>query len=299
MQKLLVIAGATATGKTSLGIGIAKMFGGEIISADSRHVYKGLDIISGKDIPKDIPIWGIDLVSSTQDCSVSLYQKVGVQAIHAIEGHHNLPIVVGGTGLYISSLIRDHDVMQVPRNVSLRQVLEKKDVDGLIKHLQKVDAEKYASMNQSDVHNPRRLIRAIEVGEWKVHHQQIERLVPAFDTLFIGLSCDEDVLKERIRKRVNERIDNGALEEAKRLESLLDARMPAFSTLGFSYLIQFIHHEITKDVLIESWTNAEYAYAKRQKTWFRKEKNIHWFDISDLDYRASIEKLVKEWYTQK
>lgn len=126
MQKLLVICGATATGKTALGVYMAKLFVGEIISADSRHVYKGLDIISGKDIPQDVPVWLNDLVSVTEDCSVSLYQAAAVHAIQTIQNHDALPIVVGGTGLYISSLIRPYDTIQIPRNMPLRTKLEKK-----------------------------------------------------------------------------------------------------------------------------------------------------------------------------
>ncbi|MEK7577925.1 MAG: tRNA (adenosine(37)-N6)-dimethylallyltransferase MiaA [Patescibacteria group bacterium] len=299
MQKLLVICGATATGKTALGVYMAKLFVGEIISADSRHVYKGLDIISGKDIPQDVPVWLNDLVSVTEDCSVSLYQAAAVHAIQTIQNHDALPIVVGGTGLYISSLIRPYDTIQIPRNMPLRTKLEKEDVPELAKHLYEIDAKKFSSMNHSDLHNPRRLIRAIEVGEWKLHHKKIPTLVPSFDVLSIGLSCDEDILKERIHKRVIERIDGGALEEATRLENVLEVHMPAFSTLGFSQLLQYLHHEVTKEALVAEWTRREYAYAKRQTRWFRKEKNIVWFDIHTSNNFAAIEKLVREWYTKK
>lgn len=102
--------------------------------------------------------------------------------------------------------------------------------------------------------------------------QKIPTLVPSFDVLSIGLSCDEDILKERIHKRVIERIDGGALEEATRLENVLEVHMPAFSTLGFSQLLQYLHHEVTKEALVAEWTRREYAYAKRQTRWFRKEK---------------------------
>ena len=299
MQKLLVICGATATGKTALGVELAKIFGGEIIVADSRHVYKGLDIISGKDIPKDVPVWLSDLVPVTEDCSVALYQNEALSAMRAIDERHTLPIVVGGTGLYISSLTKKYDTIHVPRNTDLRQVLEKENTDSLSKRLEKVDKDKFVSMNQSDRNNPRRLIRAIEVGEWKLHHKKILHPIPSFDVLTVGLSCDEQLLKERIHKRVVERVEGGAIEEAARLESLLDERMPAFSTLGFSLLIKFLHHELSKEALIEGWTRAECGYAKRQNLWFRKEKNIQWFDIGKSDYKTSIEKLVKEWYTQK
>lgn len=316
MQKLLVICGATATGKTAIGVQLAKKFDGEILSADSRQVYKGLDCIAGKDIKKgqkprvindlitysieNISLWLYDLVKVYEECSVSVYARAAKKAIEIISQRNNkLPIVVGGTGLYISSIIKSIDTIDVPRNTALRTELENKDVDMLRMRLKEIDSQKYTSMNHSDLYNPRRLIRAIEVGLWKVTHNLYKSVEPSFDVLYIGLKSDEASQRERIRLRVIERMNSCAVQEAERLVFSIDEQMPSYSTLGLSHLFSYLHGDLTKEQVIDLWTKDECAYAKRQETWFRKEKDIVWFDTSNSSFKDSIEKLVGEWYTKK
>lgn len=316
MQKLLVICGATATGKTAVGVQLAKKFGGEILSADSRQVYKGLDCIAGKDIPKgqqpvvidnlatyaieNIPIWLYDLVNIHEECSVSVYAAVGKKALSIItQTNKKLPIVVGGTGLYISSLIRSIDTIDIPQNKVLRKELEKEDVEKLQARLQEIDSQKFSSMNHSDRQNPRRLIRAIEVGVWKVTHDTRKKAEPSFDVLYIGLKSDQASQRERIRLRVIDRMNSCAVQEAERFIDIIDKRMPSYSTLGLSLLCSYLHGDLTKEEVVDQWTRDECEYAKRQETWFRKEKDIVWFDITNPQFTHSIEKLVREWYTKK
>lgn len=316
MQKLLVICGATATGKTAAGVQLAKKFDGEILSADSRQVYKGLDCIAGKDIPKgqkpvvidnlatyaieNIPIWLYDLVNIYEQCSVSVYARAGKKAISIIaQRNKKLPIVVGGTGLYISSLIRAIDTIDIPQNTVLRTELEKEDVENLQTRLQKIDSQKLFSMNHSDRQNPRRLIRAIEVGVWKATHNTLKIVKPMFDVLYIGLKSDQASQRERIRLRVIDRMNSCAVQEAEKFIQIIDKRMPSYSTLGLSLLFSYLHGDLTKEEVVDQWTKDEYAYAKRQETWFRKEKDIVWFDIANSQFTHSIEKLVGEWYTKK
>lgn len=323
MQKLLIVSGVTATGKTSVGVRLAKLFGGEILSADSRQVYKGLDCITGKDIEKGqkptvsgsfifrdiindlvtytidgIPIWLYDLASVSQSCNVSLYKKAAIAAIDVIRENNTLPIVVGGTGLYISSLTQTIDTLDVPQNNPLRIVLEKEHVRALQKRLEKIDSNKFFSMNHSDVTNPRRLIRAIEVGEWMVNNTNVQQKKRVFDIFFIGLFSDGESQRQRIRERVVERINACAVKEARLLVGKIDEHTPAYSTLGLSLLFHYIHGDVSKEEVIDQWVSAEYAYAKRQETWLKKEKNIVWFDRNTPEYFEVIEKKVREWYTK-
>lgn len=316
MQKLLVICGATATGKTAIGVQLAKIFDGEILSADSRQVYKGLDCISGKDITKgqlpvvidnlvtytieNISLWLYDLVNIYEECSVSVYARAAKKAISIItQRNRKLPIVVGGTGLYISSLIKSIDTIDIPRNAVLRKELEKEDVDTLKTRLKKIDSQKLISMNHSDLFNPRRLIRAIEVGLWKETHDTLKIVESSFDVLYIGLKSEEVSQRGRIRQRVIDRMNFCAVQEAEKLVNVIDKKMPSYSTLGLSLLFRYLQGDLTKEKVIDLWTKDECAYAKRQETWFRKEKDIVWFDIANAQFKHSIEKLVGEWYTKK
>lgn len=324
-QKLLIITGATATGKTAIGVHLAKMFGGEILSADSRQVYKGLDCITGKDIekgqkpivsgscifrgiPRDlvtytidgIPVWLYDLVSLKDACSVALYRYAAMSAMDIVCTRRGLlPIVVGGTGLYVSSFTRAIDTLDIPQDTMLRDVLDTETVEALKKRLQGIDNEKFLLMNNSDRNNARRLVRAIEVGEWKLKYKSVQSKKPSFDILSLGIFSDEVSQKERIKQRVVKRVNSCAVREAKRLVGKVDPHMPSYTTLGLSLLFTYLRGDIEKDALIDQWTTAEWAYAKRQETWFRKEKNIIWFDIANPHAVSLIEKLVGEWYTKK
>ena len=177
MKKLLIICGSTATGKTNLALKLSKIFSGQIISADSRQVYKGMDIGTGKDLPqkakqykdghyliKKIKVWGYDLVKPNQDFSVAHFINFAIPRIKKIWTARELPILVGGTGLYLQALTKPLNTIAIPADQVLRQQLSKLNVLSLQKKLKKLDFDKYQKMNHSDQHNPRRLIRAIEIN---------------------------------------------------------------------------------------------------------------------------------------
>lgn len=290
MNKFLIICGPTATGKTNLAVRIAKEYNGELVSADSRQVYTGLDIITGKDRPEgNIPIWLYDVVSPSEFFSVSQYQRLAQSAIDDIASRGKLPIIVGGTGLYIRSLVRPIETITVPQDETYRSKLAQMPVSQMQTLIQEQDGEKWTHMNDSDRANPRRLVRALEVSKWKKNHTIQARITPSYDILWIGLSSDMNMLKDKIRLRVISRIEGGAIDEVK--------KWPAISALGVRFILQYIDNKITKEELIDRWTHDEFLYAKRQMTWFKKEPAIQWFDIANLDVGQKVEEQVARWYT--
>lgn len=337
VSKLLVVCGPTATGKTELGVRLAKKFNGEIISADSRQVYKGMDVITGKDIevnsklktpclagrqenlklnitnPKfdvgyrlkdDIPVWLVDVVEPDYLFNAGEYGMLAQKVINDIWSRNKLPIVVGGTGFYIKTIIDPFDTYMIPPNKLLRKELEQLSLDILQERIIKEDPERWNSMNESDSKNPRRLIRALEVSEWKKRHQQKFSVVKIIDPekiLLIGLRTDfKNVLRERINTRIEKRATEGAIEEVKRLMDKKHSRfLPSLTTTGASELIKYIEKKQTLKEAIISWQYRETFYAKRQITWFRKEKKIKWFDVNFSDYPEKIEEIVSKWYTAK
>ncbi len=360
MNKLLVICGPTATGKTALGIRLAKKFGGEIISADSRQVYKGMDVITGKDIPENskfyekchserirqlaeqsrnlptngvekippllqagkplvvgrddmqissksqigyrikdgIPVWLVDIVEPDYPFNAGEYASLAHQVIEYLRRNNKLPIVVGGTGLYIKTLTSSLSLIRIPPNFSLRKKLDKMSREELGTLLHQTDAGKWEAMNRSDRLNPRRLIRAIEVvqaiknGADTINTKQY--LSEKNDILFIGLSAENNILYRLIDKRVEERYRSGAINEIKRLKDAnYDFNLPSFTALGY----RIWDKGNSNEKIINKWKYLEHAYARRQMTWFKKEKRINWFDITDKDYLSRIEETVKKWYT--
>ena len=299
MKKLLVICGPTATGKTALAIKLAKKFDGEIVSADSRQVYKGMDIGMGKEWG-DVPIHGYDLVDPRREFSVSKYLKFARKILKDIWRRGKLPILVGGTGLYIKGVIDGIPTVEVPRNNELRKRLEEKSADELFESLSQLDAVRAGSMNSSDRKNPRRLVRAIEVAQWNLGHGVkclTSDILHPTSVLVIGLTAAKEPLNKRIEDRVGERVKAGIKKE---IESLLkngvswdDQSMMSF---GYRQYRDFFEGEVPEEVVVSEWTREEQKYVKRQMTWFKKDKRVGWFDIFEVDYQKKVEKMVAKWY---
>ncbi len=266
MNKLLIICGPTATGKTALAASLAKELDGELVSADSRQVYRGMDITTGKDRP-DAPIWLYDVVDPDEDFSVSHWVTLARDAIENIQSRNKLPIIVGGTGLYINALLYPMTTIDIPPDERLREKLKTLSVA----ELQQLTTR--GIMNDSDWQNPRRLIRKIEISESHVKHTESR----AYDAYIIGLTASMEELHKRIDMRMKKRLSQGMEAEASRLQKLYDKNLPSMSAIGVN----------------------EYAYAKRQMTWFKKQKNIQWFDISKPEVLADILAVVKKWYTSQ
>lgn len=330
-KKLLVICGPTATGKTTLGLSLAKALTfnkergrplGELVSADSRQVYKGMDIGTGKDISRGadfrkvrflsgyylingVRIWGYDLVSPKKDFSVAQYYRIIKKVINNIWKRGGLPILVGGTGLYIKAVVDGIPTAFVPKNKRLRMHLADKSVSELFEILAKLDAVKVASLNLSDRYNPRRLVRAIEIAQWKLGWKRKRNLVNGLidkdgEVLFIGLRMPKDDLANNISRRVMKRLKAGMKRE---VESLLEEGISwenqSMNTLGYKEWREYINGDEKKSDVLKKWKRDELRYAKRQLTWFKKDKRIKWFDISKPKSKENIEKLVKKWYKTK
>ncbi len=286
MNNLLIICGPTATGKTKLALALAKQFDGELVSADSRQVYKGLDALTGKDRSKEIPIWLYDVIDVGQPFNAAHFAFLARHAIDDIHKRKKLPIVVGGTGLYLSALTSRVDTLGIPPNTKLREKLSSYSLDLLQEQLQHIDEIRWLQMNHSDQKNPRRLIRAIEIAKSGKIYPQEE---PLYDALWIGLTTTLRMLQQRISKRVQMRWDESAHEVQKNLPPIL----------GAEPLLAFLRGDSTKKETLREGTNAEYQYAKRQMTWFKKQKNIFWFDVANDGVYTDIGYLVRTWYTKK
>jgi tRNA dimethylallyltransferase len=317
MKKILIIAGPTATGKSAIAFNLAQHYQGHIISADSRQLYTKLDIGTGKDIPRhatkhqsfaswpDITIphyqldsvvwWGYDMATPDQEFSIAVYRDKLRPVLKSIFHAKILPIICGGSGLYIDALVKPPDSIIIPINNTLRKSLGLHTVTQLQQKLLQLNPSKYHSLNHSDLHNPRRLIRAIEIS---LSSQQLSTYTKKemFDSLTIGLQCPLPILEQRIYQRVITRINSGFDAEVQSLSKQYDFNLPAFSSTGYRIWHQYEQGHIDQYTAINKWHLSELQYAKRQLTWFKKQRYIHWFDITSTTYRSEIEQLIKNWY---
>lgn len=312
MQKIVYIVGPTGVGKTDLAFSLAKEFNAELISADSIQVYKGLDIVSGKDLSKTafkhgnnsgfyidrgIPIFLLDIVEPTSTFSVSNFQDIATITIGKILKKNKLPMVVGGTGLYVKSLLEPIDTASIKPDIKLRSKLEKLFVLKLQKLL---PSEKLNSLNDSDRNNPRRLIRAIEVERSRTKNQELRiKENTNEESLVIGLQCERDVLKQRIDLRVADRLKQGALVEVVKLFEIYDSLAPQIKDAnGYKQLFQYLQGEISLEEAAYRWKISEYRHAKNQMTWFRKYGNTVWFDIEKKNYIDEIKSELNNFLTK-
>lgn len=277
-----MVLGPTATGKSSLAVELAKKFDGEIISADSRQVYKGLDIGTGKITKKEmagVPHYLLDVANPKRKFSVVQYKKLAEKSIRYIERKNKLPIICGGTGFYIQALVDNVNIPEVPANLKLRKELEKKPTEDLFKILKKLDSRRAKNI---DSKNPRRLIRAIEIAKslGKVPPYTLDP--SGYTPLFIGLDLKDSELQKKIKTRLASRLKIGMIAEAKRLhkEGLSFKRMEELG-LEYKFLTKHLKGELRKEEMIEKLNTAIWQYAKRQRTWFRKNKRILWFKLSE------------------
>ena len=278
MNKILVILGPTATGKSDLAVRLAKKYSGEIISADSRQVYKGLDIGTGKITKKEmsgIPHYMLDVTTTKKVFTVSDWKKKIDKLIPEIISHGKIPIICGGTGFYIQSVVDGIVLPEVPPNKTLRKKLGKKSLLELNKILKKLDPKRAKNIDKD---NPTRLIRAIEIAKYLGLVPEIKKQKSKYEFLQIGLRLPEKELKIKIDKRVLLRMKKGIVREARELHKrgLSFKRMRGLG-LEYRYLADYIDSKFSKKEFIKKLDKEIWNYTKRQMTWFKRDKRIKWF----------------------
>ena len=300
--RLLIISGPTASGKTDLAIELAKKYNGELISADSRQIYQGLDIGTGKDQPKNIKIHLIDLITPGQSFSVAQYQKLAFQKISQIYKKNKLPIIVGGSGQYIDAIVNpSKSTYLIKPNNFLRFFLDNLSTQTLQKIYRILDKKNFESLNNSEQHNPHRLIRKIEIRLLRRFSPRNDVIASAarqscFNILHLSLTAPTSFLYPRIDTRVQKRLDIGLLDEIKNLLKKYSWTDPGLNTLSYKEFKNYFNHKKSLEKSIEEWRYDEHAYARRQLTWFKKQKNLFFVDISTPEYQSRILNKVKKWY---
>lgn len=280
MNKLICIVGATATGKTKRALKEFHQQPSILVSADSRQVYRGMDIVTGKDHPRDTKIYGVDIVDPNQPCSVSVWYDAVVPHIERAWEEGKLPIVVGGTGLYVKALTEGIPTMSIPINQSLRDELARLSITELQNILIKLNQFKFESMNRSDQLNSRRLVRAIEV--MMSPNLPLKSSSSFLESNLIGLKYYNDSnYRSKVIDRVKARLRLGAVNETKSLLAKYNRNLPSMSAIGYRSIIKYLEKEYTEKQMVDNWVADELAYAKRQLTWFRKQPVI-WYDVATI-----------------
>jgi tRNA dimethylallyltransferase len=280
--KVVVVLGPNASGKSDLGVLLARKFNGEIISADSRQVYRGLNLGTGKITRREmqgITHHLIDVIAPRRNFNVARYQKLGKEAIKKILKRGKLPIIVGGTGLYVDTLIYDYPLPPVKPNPSLRKKLEKLSAETLFARLRKLDPKRAENI---DRHNRRRLIRALEILSEQPIPQATAVLIKKspYEVLKIGIKKNPEDLRELIHKRLVKRIRQGLVQEVENLlkdKALSHAHLESLG-LEYRYISRYLRGEMRKDEMIQKLETKIWHYAKRQMTWWRHDKEIIWIE---------------------
>lgn len=302
MNRIPVVAvvGPTASGKSDLAVEICLRFGGEAVSADSMQIYKGLDISTAKpteEEKKGVPHHMMDFLDNTETFSVAEYQKLAGECICDISSRGKLPVIVGGTGLYIDTLLNNVQLTEASFDEALREKLlirvQNEGIEGLLKELEGIDPEYAAKMHPNNV---KRIVRALEVwySSGVTMTQQIEnsRAESPYEVLFIGLDAtDRDFLYDRINRRVSVMLENGLEAEAR--DYLAQKNTSTSSqAIGCKELRPYFDGEITLQAAADNLRQATRRYAKRQLTWFRRNKNINWFMLDSFKEREDLYKAV-------
>ena len=316
---MITILGPTASGKTSLAAALAAKIdsldaaswggntqGAEIISADSRQVYRGMDIGTGKDLEdytidgKQIPYHLIDICEPGTKYNLFEYQQDFYDAYLDIQKRGVLPILCGGTGLYIESVLKGYHLSPVPQNQELRDRLAGKSLEELTVMLKELKAKTGSNMhNRTDVDTVQRAIRAIEIETFNLEHPMPERELPAVDSLIIGVSIDRDARREKITRRLKQRLKEGMVDE---IVTLLDKGVPSenllYYGLEYKFVTEYVIGKTSYEEMFRSLEIAIHQFAKRQMTWFRGMERrgvaIHWID-SSLPMDEKINEIKRLW----
>jgi tRNA dimethylallyltransferase len=282
---LLVVTGITATGKTSLAAHCAAEFDGEIISADSRQVFRGMTIGTGKDLDdyvvagKPIPYHLVDICDAGETYSVFQFQQDFLSAMEEIRARERFPVLSGGTGLYVEAVVKKYKLLDVPRNDELRDQLRKKSIEELTQLL----AAKKSLHNTTDVDTCQRAIRAIEIAEFYEKYDVKETEMPDYKPLVVAPSFDRPQIRKRITERLQQRLNEGMVYEVQELiKKGVSAEKLVSYGLEYKFITWYLTGHIDYSTMVERLNIAIHQFAKRQMTWFRrmerKGTHIHWID---------------------
>jgi tRNA dimethylallyltransferase len=310
MQKMITILGPTASGKTPVAARLAAEIGGEVISADSRQVYRRMDIGTGKDLEDyqftihnsqfTIPYHLIDIREPGTKYNLFEYQQDFFDVYQQIRGRGAVPILCGGTGLYIEAVLKGYHLSPVPQNQALRDSLEGKSLAELTEMLKELKARNGSNMhNTTDVDSCQRAIRAIEIETYNAEHPMPRRELPPVESLIIGIDIDRELRREKITRRLKARLEEGMVDE---VQALLDEGIPAedliYYGLEYKFVTEYLTGQLTYDEMFSRLEIAIHQFAKRQMTWFRGMERrgfkINWIDAT-LPMEEKIERIKTLW----
>lgn len=283
----ITILGPTASGKTPLAANLASKIDAEIISGDSRQIYRGMDLGTGKDLEDyvvngvEVPYHLIDIVDPGYKYNVFEFQRDFLDAYNLVKSKGKIPLLCGGTGMYIESVLKGYKLIPVPENKSLREALADKSLDELTAIL-----SKYKKLhNSTDVDTVKRAIRAIEIEEYYIQENVDARPFPKLDSLIVGVEIDRELRREKITRRLHQRLDNGMVDEVRRLiDSGIKPEDLIYYGLEYKFLTLYVIGEISYDEMVAQLETAIHQFAKRQMTWFRGMERrgftIRWIDAT-------------------
>lgn len=277
--KIIVVLGPTASGKSDLAVKLAKKFNGEVVSADSRQVYKGMDVGTGKvtkEEMKGVPHHLLDVANPKRRFSVSQYKKLAEKEIEGIIKRKKLPIVCGGTAFYIKALVDGTTIPEVSPDWKLRESLEKKDTETLYKKLLKLDPLRAKNI---DKNNRRRLIRALEIIEKTKNRVPKTKNLSLYNPLFLGIKIDQEMLNKKIDKRLNKRLNEKMVEEVKeiRKNEVSFKRLEEFG-LEYRWIALYLQNKVDYKEAVESLSRDIKRFSKRQMVWWKHDKKISWIE---------------------
>lgn len=300
-NNMIVILGHTAGGKTSLAARVAARLDGEVISADSRQVYRGMDLGTGKDYAdyqvgeRKVPYHLVDILDAGEAYNVYRFQQDFAKVFREIENRGTLPVMCGGTGLYIESVLREYRMLHVPPDPGLREQLKACSME----ELQEMLVSMGPVHNTTDTESRKRLIRAIEIARYQQEHREVTPELPRLEPLVVGVRYDRDTRRARITRRLEQRLEEGMVEEVRRLmESGVSASTMEYYGLEYKYLARYIGGAISYQEMVASLNTAIHRFAKRQMTYFRGMERrgipIRWLDGSLPPERK--EEQVVNWF---
>jgi len=300
-QKIVVLIGPTAVGKTKLSIELAKRLNAEIISGDSMQIYRGMDIGTAKITVEEmegVPHHLIDIKTPDESFSVAEFQERVRKLIKDIANRGKLPMIVGGTGLYIQSVIYDYQFTDAASNPTYRreleQMIEEQGIEPLLQKLAEVDPE---SANRIHPNNPRRVIRALEIyhttGQTMTTYLENQQNDLLYDVALIGLTMDRSHLYERINQRVDIMIGAGLVEEVQALHKRGLKDCQSIQAIGYKELYSYLNKQIDLEVAVEQIKQSSRRYAKRQLTWFRNKMDVTWFDVTNRTLYQTLDEILK------